>query len=242
VSAAISAFRDAVLLGAATSPFVLVALWLAGRARRIAPAAAFILLLVLDGWLTALGADMHLNPSGLRWNWVGKLLSIALSLAVIAFGPMTRSTVGLTWRQRNSGRAAVVTLGLIVLSALLLAESTPPNAETLFYQATMPGFAEELAYRGVLLWLIERALGVAEHGWSAGALSAGLVTAIAFGFWHGLGFQAGHVTFDGMAFFFPMLGGLGFWWLRRVTGSLVFPVLAHNGANVATYLAALWRV
>jgi membrane protease YdiL (CAAX protease family) len=38
-----------------------------------------------------------------------------------------------------------------------------------------------------------------------------------------------------------MLGGLAFWWLRRVTGSLVFPVLAHNGANVATYLAALWR-
>jgi hypothetical protein len=37
-----------------------------------------------------------------------------------------------------------------------------------------------------------------------------------------------------------MLGGLAFWWLRRVTGSLVFPVLAHNGANVATYLAALW--
>jgi hypothetical protein len=26
-----------------------------------------------------------------------------------------------------------------------------------------------------------------------------------------------------------------------VTGSLVCPVLAHYGANVATYLAALWR-
>jgi len=101
VSAAISAFRDALLIGAAVSPFVLVALWLAGRARRIAPAAAFIVLLVLDGWLTALGADMHLNPGGLSWNWVGKLLSIALSLAVIALGPMTRSNVGLTWRQRK---------------------------------------------------------------------------------------------------------------------------------------------
>jgi hypothetical protein len=188
-----SALYDAILLGLAVTPFLLAALWLAGRARRFAPAAAFLVLFVLDDRLTALGADMHLNPGGLRWNWVGKLLSIALSMAVITFGHMTRSSVGLTWRQRNSKRAAAVTIGLIVLSAVLLAERSGPNVETLLYQATMPGLA------------------------------------------------AGHVTFDGMAFFFPMLGGLAFWWLRRVTGSLVFPVLAHNGANVATYLAALWR-
>jgi hypothetical protein len=37
-----SALYDAILLGLAVTPFLLAALWLAGRARRFAPAAAFL--------------------------------------------------------------------------------------------------------------------------------------------------------------------------------------------------------
>jgi membrane protease YdiL (CAAX protease family) len=40
-------------------------------------------------------------------------------------------------------------------------------------------------------------------------------------------------------FFFPAAGGLAFWWLRRRTGSLMFPIVAHNGANLATYAWAM---
>jgi membrane protease YdiL (CAAX protease family) len=41
------------------------------------------------------------------------------------------------------------------------------------------------------------------------------------------------------AFFFPALGGIAFWWLRRRTGSVAFPIVAHNGAKLATLVWAM---
>jgi membrane protease YdiL (CAAX protease family) len=201
----------------------------------------FLALLAFDGLATSLPVTLGLNPAGAHWNWIGKVLSVAWALAYVRIARVPPERVGLTWRQRAGSMlpAALFTLLLLTISALLLRESQRPDAETLLYQATLPGMAEELAFRGVLLELLERAFGAREDGWRGGAAWAGAITALAFGLWHGLGWSGGHVTFEVGAFFFPALGGVAFWWLRRRTGSLVFPLVAHNGANLATYAWAM---
>jgi len=228
---------DVLLLVAATAPAVALGLWWAGPQRRASAGALFLALLALDGVATSLPPALGLNPAGAHWNWIGKALSIAWALAFVGIARVPRERVGLTWRQRSGSvlPAVLFTASLLIISALLLREPKRPDAETLLYEATLPGMAEELAFRGVFLMLLERAFGASEEGWGGGAPWAGGVTALAFGLWHGLAWSAGHVTFDAGAFFFPALGGVAFWWLRQRTGSLVFPIVAHNGANLATY-------
>jgi membrane protease YdiL (CAAX protease family) len=215
--------------------------WWTGAPRRTGPAILFLALLALDGLATSLPVTVGLNPAGAHWNWIGKVLSVAWALAYVRIARVPPERVGLTWRQLRGSvlPATLFTLLLLAISALLLRESQRPDAETLLYQATLPGMAEELAYRGVLLELLERAFGAREEGWRGGAAWAGAVTALAFGLWHGLAWSGGHVTFDVSAFFFPALGGIAFWWLRRRTGSLAFPIVAHNGANLATFVWAM---
>jgi membrane protease YdiL (CAAX protease family) len=92
----------------------------------------------------------------------------------------------------------------------------------------MPGLAEEVAFRGVLLAAAERAAPAARR--VAGvpvSIGAALLTA----------------TFVGLHGFGPgtlvsvLPGALLYLWLRLRTGSLIAPVIAHNLWNL-TVLAA----
>ena len=177
---------------------------------------------------------------GGRWNWEGKILSMVGALLVLALTSLTRREVGVTWRQRpGSVRPAVwMTLALAAIGfgigvAFGGGRFSP---ETLAYQLTMPGLAEELAYRGVFMALLHRAMPRAE---GARAWLPVVVTSIAFGLWHGLSVESGEVAFDAFAALFPLLGGLAFGWLREKTGSLVFPTLAHNLSNTAGLFGGL---
>lgn len=244
---------EALLIAAAVAPLLLVALWTT-RPRAAGPAALFLALLVLDLVVTPLPYSTGLHPAGLQWNWMGKVLSIAWALAFIRLGPLRADEAGLTLRQRPGSvlPAAVLTLILIAATAVLSGGGGAPTTETLLYQATMPGLAEELAVRGVFMGLLYRAFSgiplradvpadAADAGpaaWRARAWPI-LITAVAFGLWHGLGIQDGAVAFDAMSFALPFVGGLAFGWLRDRTGSLVFPILAHNGANLIGHLLAL---
>jgi membrane protease YdiL (CAAX protease family) len=236
-----NALLDGVVLAAATAPLVVLGLWRAGAHRRLGPAALFLALLLLDDLLTALPIPLGLNPGSAHWNWVGKLLGIGWALIAISAGIVSRERVGLTWRQRGGSvwPATIVTLVLVGVIGLLVQEGQRPYAETLFYQATMPGIAEELAYRGIFVALLEQAFGANDERWSESEVWVGLVTSVAFGLTHGLAWRDGHVTFDVAAFAFPALGGVALFWLRRRTGSLLFPIIAHNGGNLATYVSAI---
>jgi uncharacterized protein len=174
-----------------------------------------------------------------RWNWEGKIYSILLSVAVILALGISPKAVGLTLAQRNI-KASVITTILYIPWAVTLGLLFKPgiSAETLAFQATMPGLAEELALRGVapalLLGLIRGRQPPEATPWAVV-----FITAIMFGVWHGFGYSDGAFSLEPISALLTGFGGLIACWLRFNSGSLLFPVLLHGLANVAFHLTAL---
>jgi membrane protease YdiL (CAAX protease family) len=118
----------------------------------------------------------------------------------------------------------------------LLFKPGAPDAETLAFQATMPGLAEEIAFRGIapaiLLGLMNRKPHVNDIPWAVI-----FATSLMFGIWHSLSVSGGAVGFDLMSGLFPFIGSIPGGWLRFKTKSLLAPILIHSIANVAFHLA-----
>jgi len=101
----------------------------------------------------------------------------------------------------------------------------------------MPGPAEELVYRGVLLALLDRALGrpvrLLGLQWGAGAL----LTTWAFFLGHTLAFDPGwRLSLDWGPLPDFVLFGLAMCWLRYRFDSCWPSAVAHNVGNVVTPL------
>ena len=232
----------AALLALLTAPLVALALWTSPE-RRWAPALLFLGLLALDDLATSLPrAVSALNVIPGAWNWEGKGFSLLWALAFVALGPLSAREAGLTLGQRAGSLhpALLATLGLTAASfgigaAFAAFGGGLPSAETVAFQLTMPGLAEEVVYRGVFIGVLHRALPL-RAGWRAGWPV--VVTSVAFALWHGLGVDGGAVSFDAFSASFPLVGGLAYGWLRERTGSVAFPVVAHNAGNTAALVGA----
>lgn len=171
------------------------------------------------------------------WNWAGKLLSLAFALLVIAVLRIDRRAVGLTFELKHMRSSLLALLVLTSLSFSLGFVFDPgvPDAETVAFQLLMPGLAEEIAYRGIapalLLGLIHRKPPVDGVPWAVV-----LITGIAFGLWHGIGYSDGALSFDVMPAVFPLVGGIAYGWLRFHSGSVLLPILAHGLGNTVFLL------
>jgi len=193
----------------------------------------------LDDFVTGLPNLLPaLKLIGEDWNWTGKFLSLALAAVAIRSLKISRDALGLKFRQEHpalgwTSLAAFVAWGA---SLGLLFKPGAAGAETLAFQATMPGLSEELVYRGVapaiLLGLIGIKPPVSGIPWVVV-----IATSLMFGVWHALSFSKGSVTFDLMSGLFPMIGSLAGGWLRFKTKSLIVPILGHSLANVAFHIA-----
>jgi len=211
---------------------------LRGRVRWLWLAGALLLMAAYDLLLTRGYGHIPLDFGPSAWNWEGKALAVGLSLAVAAWLGFNRS--GVTLRQDRTGiRGALVLSALLVAVFLGLAlyfPTEPADVDTLAFQLTMPGLDEELFYRGVLLVMLNEAFGRparvlgAPMGWGA------LVSCVAFGLAHALGYSDGAFSFDLMTM--ALTGGpaLLLVWIREKTGSLLLPVLLHNFANSIFHL------
>ena len=232
-------FLNAGALALLTTPLVALALW-TSREHRWTWAVLFLVLLAFDDLAVGLPNVLPALEPGGRWNWSGKILCTLWALAFLAFGPLSFREAGVTLRQRTgSVRAALfATMALTAASfGIGLAFGGGSfDAETLAFQLTMPGIAEELVYRGVFIALLHRALPSAEgvaRWWPV------VITAVAFGLWHGLSVNDGRVAFDGLSASFPLVGGLAYGRLRERTESVLLPLFAHNLGNTAALLGSL---
>lgn len=201
---------------------------------------AFAVYLGADDLLTALGSQARFDITPGRWNWSGKIYSLALSIIVIWVAGIDRKASGLVLPDRNNQSSILATAVLILSSAILgiVFDAGSTNLETLAFQTTMPGLAEELTYRGIapalFLGLVNHRSEISRFPWHAI-----WVTALVFGIWHGLGLEGGVFTFDPIPASFTLVGGLAYGWLRFNSGSLLYPVIAHCGGNLAFELAPL---
>lgn len=175
-----------------------------------------------------------------HWNWSGKLLAIAATLAMVSLPMFGWRRAGLTLRQDPANwRGAWIGAG-IVLAAIVGLSLYFPNdagdAEAVAFQLTMPGLEEEIFYRGLLLLALNEAfrgrvkvLG-ARMGWGA------VLTSLLFGLIHGLSFEDGAFSFTAIAFLTTGLSGLLLAWFREKSGSVVLPILLHNAGNTLPML------
>jgi uncharacterized protein len=180
-----------------------------------------------QGLTTAdLGLARSSWPAGLRWGAAAAaLVGTAYALAYVT-GPVREA---LPDGQGGLGRAALWTVLVVIPLGTVL--------------------PEELAFRGLLLALLGRRYG---------QLTASLLSSGLFGLWHVLPSLAGGTANATMAsvvgadaagtmvrvvvtVVFTSLAGVVLCWLRRRSGSLLAPVLAHwtvNGLGVIVTLVA----
>jgi len=173
----------------------------------------------------------------LEWNWEGKFLEALWPLVVVyLFKWLTPKEVGYLLPKKKMSWFIGATLGLalasfgLIIDAVLGNKNDFPSIETLIFQFTLPGLAEESVYRGILLALFNRYFG--HFGKLFGArVGWGLIfTTLLF-----TGLHVVHPTkliiFDFGIIIPVTLAGFVFGWVREKTGSIWPAVIAHNFAN-----------
>jgi membrane protease YdiL (CAAX protease family) len=179
----------------------------------------------------------------MHYNWTGKLIDIAvmvtIMLLLVASGAFKRTDFAFTLKQApGTGRGLLLValpflIIVAVLAATLFGNPKPPSAETVFFEATLPGLAEELVWRGLLLALFDRMFAGRVTILGAALGYCAIATSLVFGFVHSVQFDSKlvlHTAFANGAF--AVATGLVLVWIRARTKSLVFPVLTHNATNL----------
>jgi len=203
----------------------------------------------VPGWLVVASALVVLNDAMLTrvyglvprmlpmlaWNWQGKVMALAVTMAIAGLPAFGWQRSGLTLRQARSSLVSCLPVALLycLFFAVLayLFPGGPADHETIAFQLTMPGLEEEPFYRAILLFALDRAflarwrfLGV-DWGWGA-VLSCAL-----FGLVHAFGYAGGAFSFDPLTMALTALPAFIAVWLRLRTGSVVLPVVLHNFGN-----------
>lgn len=179
--------------------------------------------------------NAYIWNNNLVFNWSAKLYSIVFALILLI--PLRQiispKDIGLKLHQNKNSLKFSLTIVLfffIVASTLgILSGKAPFDYNPLLYTAIMPGFAEELIYRGLLLGLLNKLfenrfkiLGT-NFGWGA------ILTSIAFGLVHG--FQIGdnfQIHLDIITVLLTGFYGFLYALLKERSGSLLFPILGHS--------------
>jgi hypothetical protein len=172
----------------------------------------------------------------LEFNFVGQLLALAVTLAFVTLIPrVNRENTGLSWRW-SFGRllvpAIIVVVVLVALNVVMTAAGSGESSafdgsawEAWLYQATLPGVVEEIAFRGVLLALLDQAF---PPRWRVGGVLMGWGAVI-----QAVLFTVGHLDAGLLPALFALLFGLAAAWLRYASGSVWPGVFAHNATNTA---------
>lgn len=194
-------------------------------------------LLIVAGY-----AALFLTPQlpGTAQAWSGRGLVALLSLVFIFTYPsLEKKDYGWTLKI-NKGSLLQIVLATVAAAVLLnlpdILNHEPKlvTTEKLAYTATLPGIAEELLYRGVLLSLLNKGLGHkfrlagASMGWGA------VVVALLYGMLHGLTvFNHFHVNLEPTPLILTSLSGFFFCWVKERSGSLWPAMVSHNLINLA---------
>jgi membrane protease YdiL (CAAX protease family) len=235
---------ESVWMGILLAPLIAIAMWRA-RERRWWPLIGMLAVIALDNFMLRLP---WIGPlAKLASSWQGKLLEIALVVAIVALTPgLTWRELGLTARVRPGWRAGVVvmtavSLALPIAFLVWLDARDVLTTEGWLFEATLPGIAEELMFRGLLLALADRAFGRpwriagADVGWGA------IVIAVLFALVHVVNVdRAGVLHVELLLGLGPLIGGLAASWARARTGQLIPLMIAHNASNLVIPLASLW--
>ncbi len=180
------------------------------------------------------------------WNWSGKLYGVTGSILFImlfrkAFGEY--NYISFKQRETSLKPKLMVTIVVFLLAvglATLSIYKSIDRFEYYFFQFTMPGLDEELAFRGIMLGLLSNALTSKVY---CRSISLGnpalLITSILFGLGHSL--QIDHdwcFHQNWVEFISTFATGLLLGWLTIKSGSILMSILIHDLLNTLPLLMA----
>lgn len=171
---------------------------------------------------------------GLEMGWGQQILSAIAVLFLAMFVKDWKSILAWRWPEPSWLRSSVLAglaiaiVGLVV--GLAIGEQPQRHGIEYFaYEATMPGLAEELGFRGLLFGCLLAAFGSRPRSpfviWTAA-----IVQAIPFAALHGL--EASGFRLLGL-FCYTAFAGVVLAMVRLKTGSILPAIVGHNIANVA---------
>lgn len=207
-----------------------------GAGRALVAAAGFLVISYVVHMLPRVGVLADLD-----WNWQGKTLELVwLAVLLLMLSRWAREDVGVRRHDPGSLWPALrlivggflVMAGLVYLGAATGDETTMQgfgvfNVERLLFDVAHPNLVEELLWRGVLLALLDRALGTpwrlfgAKVGWGL------VLTSLSFGLAHGLLFTDEGFVFSLGQILWTGFAGVLFAWVRARTGSVWLAYVGH---------------
>lgn len=221
-------------------PFVGLFLWIMKRKKAGVSIQNSVRLLGLAFFIFLIYLSLLLAPSygwlgSLNWNWQGKLVSLAISsLFIIILSELNWKDIGFTRPREGTWlRVFLIIAGVAVFWIFTGSGSQPGefNIETLLFQA-IPGFDEELIFRGILWILIARALPGRQL----------VITTLLFALLHGVVIDDRlTLTFDSTMFIYSGVVGYLIGRVRLYSKSIVPAILLHNGVNLITVII-LWLI
>ncbi len=174
--------------------------------------------------------------ANLHYNWFQKALVFLVCMFII-WRSKKATECGLTVPEKPSGFGLALLIGALFAGLDLFLNQVDPmkvDRETVFFQLTMPGLEEEILYRGLMLYFLDKALGTnwkfmkVQFGWGA------IITSALFALGHLMIFDTSfQIQIDPSLiawvnqFFFALV----MCWLRYYTKSVWTAVLAHNLDN-----------
>lgn len=177
--------------------------------------------------------EIKFNILNGKWNWSGKFYNIISSILFLLFyrkHPL--KDYFLTLKQHpNFLKTGVIIIifGLLIQTIISFNVSIKLfNIETLLYQFSLPGIAEEIAFRGIMLGLLIKAL-KNKYSWFNPAI---LITSILFGFAHSLFLTNNYnLVFEPTHFIRSFIHSLFWCWITIKSGSILLALISHNLNN-----------
>ena len=202
----------------------------------------FIVFYLIDNYLQIFSRQLIPDFLGLKFSWIGKFLSLALSLGLIFYvNKNDRKEIGFT-TSTNTGKQVkfgiLVFLGFLIFDLvfkfILFPKGGEFDWETFTFQATMPGLTEEILFRGIYLWMFDK---VFLPSWNYRGITFGwsfVIVTLLFGVSHGAILTADHqFKFDIVTVvYLTLISSFSLGILRKFTGNLLYPILGHNVINV----------
>jgi hypothetical protein len=176
----------------------------------------------------------------LTWPWPIKLIAISFSLLSLFALCFLKTDfkiydAGFTLKQKPNSLIPAFKMLLLLLafrfvfSSLFGGDDGSTDPEELLFLATMPGLDKETFYRGIFLYVMSQAIiSVRYPIYGAQVNVAGLLSVLLFALVNGLVWQYSQWSIFYISIIFSTVYGFALLWLREKTGSLIFPILAHN--------------
>lgn len=202
----------------------------------------FILYFLADSYLQHLSRlYCDLEFLGLKFAWIGKILSLFFALFVIfSISRKDREQIGFTTKTNSNKQvksAILIFLGFLVFDFIfkfiLFPKGGAFDLETFLFQMTLPGLTEEIVFRGILFWLLDKAFAPT---WNFKGIKFGwgfVIVTILFAEAHGVMLTENHeLKFDFITILYlAVISSLSLGILRKLSGNLIFPVVGHNVIN-----------